>query len=214
MEKWIYNRLLEQYGKESKEELAQEIMALNRVVSSDKDFASQYQTSTAIHHMDELLNAVKELKEEMQDDKKASKVFELAEEAKHGLEYIKEGLSKMNDTERARKSLEELKEEVNFTASKEDKMDIVASICNNFDHNWQLYPDGRLVIEDKSIAVSEKPEWKGINKEGHEEYENADEMLISWLPFLKENDFLGYFEEEISFIERMQQEREENDLEL
>lgn len=96
----------------------------------------------------------------------------------------------------------------------ENKMDIVASICNNFDRNWQLYSDGRLVIEDKSIAVSSKPEWKGINNEGHEEYENIDEMLISWLPFLKENDFLGYFEEEISFIEKLQHEKEENNLEL
>lgn len=43
MYKWMYDRMVTEYSKKSKEELVQEIMALEKIEGSDRCFANECQ---------------------------------------------------------------------------------------------------------------------------------------------------------------------------
>ena len=81
MYKWMYDRIVKQYEKESKEELVQRIMAMEEIECSDRCFANQCEAGTAICSINELFEALEELSSGFSYEK-AAKVYELSELAK------------------------------------------------------------------------------------------------------------------------------------
>ena len=83
-----------------------------------------------------------------------------------------------------------------------DKLEILARICDYYSYMFRFYPDGRLVLQTLIINIENTiSEWKGKDYCGHLEYENLDCMLIDWLDELRENEGSYKFDEEIAFIE-------------
>ena len=109
MYKWMYDKMVTEYSKKSKEELAQEIMALEKIECSDRCFANECQVT--IYSINELFLALKELKAGFTYEK-AAKVYELMESAESSWNYIKREISAMNDSSRYNKVLEDFKNKV------------------------------------------------------------------------------------------------------
>ena len=61
MYKWMYDRMVAEYSKKSKEELVQEIMSLEEIECSDRVFANQCQAGTPIYNINELFLVLKDL---------------------------------------------------------------------------------------------------------------------------------------------------------
>lgn len=111
MYKWMYDRMVTEYSKESKEELIQRIMALEEIECSDRCFANQCMAGTSIYDINELFSAL----EDMQSDftyEKADRVYELMKTAKGSWNYIRNGISEMNDNTRCGKVLDDFKSRV------------------------------------------------------------------------------------------------------
>lgn len=111
MYKWMYDKMVTEYSKRSKEELVQEIMALEEIECSDRCFANECQAGETIYHINELFSALKELKTGFTYEK-AAKVYELMESAENSWNYIKREISAMNDDSRCNKALEDFKNKV------------------------------------------------------------------------------------------------------
>ena len=108
MYKYIYDKMITEYSKEKKEELVQKIMALEEIECSDRCFANQCQAGTSIYNINELFSALEDMQSGFTYEK-AAKVYELMEIAKNDWNYIKEGISKMNDSARCEKTLDDFK---------------------------------------------------------------------------------------------------------
>ena len=108
MYKWMYDKMVTEYSKRSKEELVQEIMALEEIECSDRCFANECQAGATIN---ELFSALKELKTGFTYEK-AAKVYELMESAENSWNYIKREIAAMNDNSRCNKALEDFKNKV------------------------------------------------------------------------------------------------------
>lgn len=80
MYKWMYDRMVAEYSKKSKEELVQEIMSLEEIECSDRAFANQCQAGTPIYNINELFLVLKDLKEGFTYEK-ATKVYALMDRA-------------------------------------------------------------------------------------------------------------------------------------
>ena len=83
MYKWMYDRMVTEYSKESKDQLVQRIMALEEIECSDRCFANQCMAGTSIYDINELFSAL----EDMQYGftyKNVSRVYKLIENAKGG----------------------------------------------------------------------------------------------------------------------------------
>lgn len=137
MYKHMYDRMVTEYSKESKEELIQRIMSLEEIECSDRCFANQCQAGTSICNINELFSAledmlssftheksdrVQELMENAKDSRedtqssftyeKVARVYELMENAKDSWGYIRNGISEMNDNTRCGKVLDDFKSRV------------------------------------------------------------------------------------------------------
>ena len=120
MFKWQYDKMInEYYGKKSKEELAQEIMLLQEIECSDRCFANECEAGTSIYNINELFSALKDLQDSF-TYQKAAKVFELVQSAESSWDYIKNGISRMNDPSRCSKALEEFKTKLANASDKND----------------------------------------------------------------------------------------------
>ena len=121
MYKWMYDKMVTEYSKKSKEELVQEIMALEKIECSDRCFANECQAGASIYNINELFSALKELKAEFTYEK-AAKVYELMESAENSWDYIKMEISAMNDNSRCNKTLEDFKNKVANTTDSNDNI--------------------------------------------------------------------------------------------
>ena len=121
MYKWMYDRIVKQYEKESKEELVQRIMAMEEIECSDRCFANQCEAGTAICSINELFEALEELSSGFSYEK-AAKVYELSELAKNNWNYIRNGLADINDACRCSKVLDGFKKRVNSAKDQMDSM--------------------------------------------------------------------------------------------
>lgn len=111
MYKWMYDRMVTDYSKESKEELVQRIMSLEEIECSDRCFANQCMTGTSIYDINELFSALEDMQSGFTYEK-ASRVYELMENAKGGWRYIRSGISEMNDNTRCGKVLDAFRSRV------------------------------------------------------------------------------------------------------
>ena len=111
MYKWMYDRMVTEYSKESKDELVQRIMALEEIECSDRCFANQCMAGTSIYNINELFSALEDMQSGFTYDK-AAKVYELMENAKGSWNYIRNGISEMNDNTRCMKVLDDFKSRV------------------------------------------------------------------------------------------------------
>ena len=108
MYKCMYDRMVEEYSKETKEELIQRIMSLEEIVVSDRTFANQCMSSTSIYDINELFSALKDIRSGFTYEK-AAKVYELMENANSSWCYIKNGITEMDDNSRCEKALNDFK---------------------------------------------------------------------------------------------------------
>lgn len=121
MYKWMYDRLVTEYSKKSKEELAQEIMALEKIECSDRCFANECQAGATIYNINELFSALKELKAGFTYEK-AAKVYELMESAESSWNYVKNGIAEINDDSRCSKALKDFKSRVTKASDDNDSI--------------------------------------------------------------------------------------------
>ena len=125
MYKWMYDRMVTEYSKRSKEELIQEIMALEEIECSDRCFANQCEAGATIYNINELFSALKELKAGFTYEK-AAKVYELIEIAESSWNYVKNGIAEINNDLRCTTVLEDFKNKV---AKATDSNDSIWNAC-------------------------------------------------------------------------------------
>lgn len=116
MQKWIYDKMIAEYKKESKEELAQNIIALKEIELSDRNFANQCEAGATICIINELFDALEK------EGEKSVYLSRLIEQAKNNWNYIVNELSKMNDQSRCSSALDSLKTRVADTKSDYDNI--------------------------------------------------------------------------------------------
>ena len=107
MNKWIYEGLVMKNSEKSIEELTQEILSLEEIECTDRSFANECQSGTAIADINRLFDAL-----ENQKGKIPTEIYKVLEDAEHGWEYITNGIDKMNDNSRCFNVLKELKDSV------------------------------------------------------------------------------------------------------
>lgn len=121
MYKWIYDRMVEEYSKESKEELVKRIMSLKEIECSDRCFANQCMAGSSMYDINELFFALEDMKSGFAYDK-AARVYELIKVAKDSWKYIRNGIAKMNDNSRCGKTLEDFKSRVSMAKDNNDNI--------------------------------------------------------------------------------------------
>lgn len=108
MYKWMYDRMVTEYSKESKEELVKRIMSLEEIECSDRCFANQCMAGSSMYNINELFSALEDMQSGFTYEK-AARVYELMEVAKGGWNYIRNGIAEMNDNSRCGKTLDNFK---------------------------------------------------------------------------------------------------------
>ena len=103
MKKFIYNKIVTDYSKKSKEELIQEIMALER---TDRCFANQCEAGNAIANINRLFAALNDTPEI------SNYVRSIIVDAEISWEYITSEISTINDDSRCENALIEFKNRV------------------------------------------------------------------------------------------------------
>ena len=121
MYKWLYNRMVTEYSKESKEGLVQRIMSLDEIECSDRCFANQCMTGTSMYDINELFSALEDMQSGFTYGK-AARVYELMENAKSSWNYIRNGIAEVNDNTRCEKVLDDFKSRV---SNAKDSNDII-----------------------------------------------------------------------------------------
>ena len=128
----MYNRIVTEHSKKSKEELVQEIMSLEEIECSDRCFANECQAGTTIYNINELFSELKELKYELfsalkeQNQeatyKKVTKVYELMNTAESNWNYVKNGIAEINNDSRCSKALKDFKNRVTKASDDNDSI--------------------------------------------------------------------------------------------
>ena len=111
MKRFLYERMVTELSKESKEELIQRIMALEEIECSDRAFVNECQAGSTIYNINELFSALDDLKEKFTYEK-ATRVYELAENAKSSWNFVKSEIAEINDNSRIYKVLDDFKNRV------------------------------------------------------------------------------------------------------
>lgn len=106
MYKWMYSRIVTEHSKKSKEELIQEIMALEKIECSDRCFANQCEAGNAISNINRLFVALNDMPEI------SNYVRNIIIDAEISWEYITNGINKINDNSRCENALTEFKNRV------------------------------------------------------------------------------------------------------
>ena len=60
MYKWMYDRMVTEYSKKSKEELVKRIMSLEEIECSDRCFANQCMAGSSMYDINELFSALED----------------------------------------------------------------------------------------------------------------------------------------------------------
>lgn len=117
----MYDKMVTEYSKKSKEELVQEILVLKEIECSDRCFANECQVGTIIYSIDELFSALKDLKAGFTYEK-AAKVYELMEAAESSWSYVENKIADMNDNSRCSKVLEDFKNRITNATDSDDSI--------------------------------------------------------------------------------------------
>ena len=121
MYKWMYDKKVSELSKESKEELIQRIMSLEDIECSDRCFANQCESGDSIYKINELFSALRDMKSSFTYEK-AAKVYAMIDSTKFSWDYIKNGLSEINDDTRCSKSLSDFKLRVTKATDSNDSI--------------------------------------------------------------------------------------------
>lgn len=111
MNKWMYDKMVTEYSKKTKEELVQEIMSLDEIECADRCFANQCMVGTAMCSINELFSAIEDMQSGFTYEK-AARLYELTEIAKGSWSYIRSGIEDMSDNARCGKALDSFKQRV------------------------------------------------------------------------------------------------------
>lgn len=109
MRKDIYEMLVEDYSKESKEELAQRIISLGDIECEDRAFANECLAAGHLKNIDDALQAF----EKIADLYHINTQDVHLDKALSSFAFIKKEAVKMNDPSRTSKFLEEFKNNMN-----------------------------------------------------------------------------------------------------
>lgn len=114
MEKFIYNKIVTDYSKKSKEELAQEILALEEIECNDRCFANQCEAGNAIANINKMFATLNTM------ENVPNSVRLIIENAEISWKYITNGISTINDDSRCENALTEFKNRVAEATDDED----------------------------------------------------------------------------------------------
>lgn len=106
MYKWMYSRIVTEHSKKSKEELIQEIMALEKIECSDRCFANQCEAGNALANINRLFAVLNDT------PKISDYIRNIIVNAESSWEYITSGISTINDDSRCENALIEFKNRV------------------------------------------------------------------------------------------------------
>lgn len=128
MKKWIYDKMVQDYSKKSKEELIIEIMSLNEIELKDRSFANQCSAGMTIFNINSLFETIETFKNclanpnstEEELEKCADNIWSAVDNAKGSWNYIKSELSEIKDPERCCKNLEDFRLRVSKAKDDED----------------------------------------------------------------------------------------------
>lgn len=109
MRKDIYEMLVEDYSKESKEELAQRIISLSDIECEDRAFANECLAGNHLKNIDDALQAFEKIADLYHINTKDVHL----DKALSSFAFIKKEVVKMNDYSRTSKFLEEFKNNMN-----------------------------------------------------------------------------------------------------
>lgn len=117
MYKWIYDRLIGEYKKESKKELANQIIALKNIETSDRAFANECLAGSTVMRINELFEEIDRLKEvsisknELSIEE-LSRLFDLMDSAMSSWKSITKEFIDMRNPERFSNEICDLKQKI------------------------------------------------------------------------------------------------------
>lgn len=120
MYKWMYDRMVTEYSKETKEELIQRIMASSELECEDRCFANQCMAGTSMYNVNNLFNTIELLKNCLTNPEHTEEeliectnnLWVAADNAKESWNYIRSGIAKINDDSRTEEKLKDFKKRV------------------------------------------------------------------------------------------------------
>lgn len=107
----MYDRLMDEYNKSSKEELGQRIMALEEIECSDRSFANSCKSSDTIYNINELFSSLEELRNNRSNEN-IDNVLNSMNNALNSWNSIVHELNAMSKGTRIYDALNILKEEI------------------------------------------------------------------------------------------------------
>lgn len=113
MEKQIYDTIIREYSKETKESLAQQIIVLKQLHCEDRCFAEGCHTDSSLSDITSLLTALDEMRTDCSGEA-VQKVCSLVEKAKTGWNHILAGINLIGDPYRYGIALEKFQREHSF----------------------------------------------------------------------------------------------------
>lgn len=119
MKKFLYDRMVEELSKKTKEELIQEIMSLQEIETKDRCFANEVMASSSAGKMNEIFRIKRDL-DKKHSYRKADQLVEAIAEAEGHWNFIMNRLEDMNDPSRVSTNLEDFKIRVSKAEDKED----------------------------------------------------------------------------------------------
>lgn len=120
MKKWLYDRMVTEYSKKSKEELIQRIMASDELECEDRCFANQCQAGMSMYNINNLFDVINTLKNclanpnstEAELKECADNLWLATDDAQNSWNYIRNGIARINDDSRSEKKLNDFKRRV------------------------------------------------------------------------------------------------------
>lgn len=144
MKKFIYDKQVEEYSKENKEELIQRILSLQEIECKDRSFANHCKAGDSCYNINLLFDEIEKIQKNTQNsnitlselNKQISDLLFIANDAKSSWQYIKDGLQEMNNSSRTACELIKLKEEIT-----ELETDQVENNSDYIDIDMQLWEE-------------------------------------------------------------------------
>lgn len=121
MKKFMYDRMVQEYSKCSKEELIQEIMALSEIETSDRVFANEVFAGTTAADINSMFSIIDELNHKF-SYRKADQLKEATIKAQSAWRFITSQLMDMNNNGRAPEALSNFRKRVDNAKDKDDSI--------------------------------------------------------------------------------------------
>lgn len=108
MKKFMYDKLKVEYEKKTKEELMQQVMALQEIECSDRCFANHCEASCVIFSINELFNALNKSTVFQNNNE----MLNIINSAKDNWNYIIDQIREINDNSRYYKAIDNFKKSI------------------------------------------------------------------------------------------------------